>query len=180
MERRSLTTLTVLVAVLLSGLGNVLAASLCPRMDSDHSCCARRMKHETDTHDLVSCDTMLEHKTASHEVSDAASELTHETSPVRITSTPALFEPLPEENVARALGDLAKSCSHCAGHSGPPESTLAIRGAESPKRYEALAAIQIFQEILSAFVKDSIFAPREHAPPGEASPRHLLLNVFRI
>jgi len=167
MRSRVLTAVAILVALSLSAWGNVLAAALCSRLISDQACCARQIKHQSQTHHKPHMD-------------HANRSLEDESSSCHI-STLIPVERWPEQRVAaNALCDLSTTCSHCASHSRLPQTTLALRRAESAKRYAELAAVHISQIIFLPVLRASIIDPREHAPPGKTSSSHLLLNVFLI
>ena len=82
--------------------------------------------------------------------------------------------------VTFSLDQPAEECGHCMSHPRLPAAPAAGASGQS-KSMEVLAAPP------PAAVADAstpVFTPaiisRQHAPPGVSSPRHVLINVFRI
>jgi hypothetical protein len=154
MRKRSLSTGTLLLALLLSAVGNVLAAA-CPHMGQDHACChARVAPHPTSQHgmgEMQMGDTRAEH---------GAEQSTE----------------------ASALGQPVDSCEHCMGRSSLPTPPATLREADQSKRGEDVSAPLALSGPPSITISFVPFVlAREHAPPTAASSsRHVLISVFRI
>lgn len=71
-------------------------------------------------------------------------------------------------------------CGHCWMHSQPSSGTGTLGAVEpSPRSVEAIAPAT--GTTITLPVPDPITVERlEHSPPGTASPRHVLISVFRI
>jgi hypothetical protein len=159
MRKRSLSSGTLLLALLLSAWGNVLAAA-CPHMGQDHACCRARVAPHPASHHGMDEMRMGEMQTsdtqAGHEAEQSAD--------------------------ARALDKPVETCEHCMGRSQLPTPPATLREAEQSKRGEDVSAPPALSEPLSvttSFVP--IVLAREHAPPTAVSTeRHVLISVFRI
>lgn len=154
MRKRSLSSVTLLLALLLSAWGNVLAAA-CPHMGQDHACChARVAPHPASHHGMD--EMQMSDKQAGHEAEQSAD--------------------------TRALDKPIETCEHCMGRSQLPTPPATLREVEQSKRGEDVSAPPALQEPLSvttSFVP--IVLAREHAPPtAVSSERHVLISVFRI
>ncbi len=91
-------------------------------------------------------------------------------------------EPASQPNPhAFALGQPIGPCSHCAVHSRTTPSTVSLRETEAAKRPVALNLplnVSRFADVVVSPV--AVLISRAHGPPGEAVPRHVLINIFRI
>jgi hypothetical protein len=156
MRRRSLSISTLLIALLLSVCGNVLAVT-CLRAGQDHACChARAALHPASHHGMGEMEMVAAH--GEHKTEQRA------------------------DANADAFGQPAEACEHCAGRSQQPAPTAAPREADQSKRVDDLTAPLASSNPLPA---TQLFTPsiaaREHAPPlAVASARHVLISVFRI
>lgn len=148
----------VLLFVLLTGAwGNVLAASLCPRMAQDHSCChAKAMQH---AHEAMGDMQMNEMQMSEMQMPSAAEQ---------------------ETQSMRAVPPDAE-CEHCLSHSQLTTKLPTLREAEQTRRGEDVAAPLALASHASSI---PLFVlpvhARPHAPPGAMTSRHVLINVFRI
>ena len=154
MRKRLLSSGTLLLALLLSAWGNVLAAA-CPHKGQDHECChARVAPHPASHHGMG--EMQIGEMQSGHEAEQSAD--------------------------TRALDKPVESCEHCMGRSRLPTTPAMLREVEQSKRGEDVSAPPALQEPLSvttSFVP--IVLAREHAPPTAASSeRHVLISVFRI
>jgi len=155
MCKRSLSTSMLLLALILSAWGNLLAAALCPHMGQDHACCHAQIAHHPANHQGMAGMRMNEMQT----------------------------EPAAEQKTeAEAFSQLAVPCEHCMTHSQLATSPATLREADQTKRGEDLApslALSDRASIATSF--STVISAREHAPPGAStSARHLLINIFRI
>jgi hypothetical protein len=105
---------------------------------------------------------------------DMPAESTQEAAPQLVVSTAE-----PDRDVS-AFELPLETCAHCLNHSQLPLSSFALRETESAERCADLTAPQAVQQVSFATLPSLPLEPREHAPPGEPSPRHILINVFRI
>lgn len=81
--------------------------------------------------------------------------------------------------VAASLDQPTEKCGHCMSHpqlpttpaAGAAGQSMSGGGLAAPPAAVADAATPIFTKAIIS---------RQHAPPGVSSPRHVLINVFRI
>jgi hypothetical protein len=155
MRKRSLSSGTLLLALLLSAWGNVLAAVACPHMGQDHACCHARVAHHPASH----------HEMGEMQMGDTQAEHGAE-----------------QSTDASALGQTAQACEHCIGRSPLPTPPAILREVDQPKRGEDVVAPLALSEpltVTTSFIP--LVLAREHAPPtAVSSARHVLINVFRI
>ena len=154
MRNRFLSMVILVVALLLSAWGNVLAAALCPRLAQDHACCHRQLAHQSASHEAM--DDM--------EMGDMQMEATAESK----TDASALDQPI-------------ESCAHCMGHSQLAPGPISL-GATDPAKRSVEKPAPLGTSALVSLPTSSVTTAtqRGHSPPGESSPRHILINVFRI
>lgn len=154
MRKRSLSSGTLLLALLLSAWGNVLAAA-CPHMGQEHACCPARVAPHPASHHGMD-EMQMSEMQAGHKAEQSAD--------------------------TRALDKPVEACEHCMGRSQLPTPTATLREVEQPKRGEDVSAPPALSEPLSfatSFVP--LVLAREHAPPiAVSSERHVLISVFRI
>ncbi|MDT7687415.1 MAG: hypothetical protein QOE46_174 [Acidobacteriota bacterium] len=155
MRNRLLSIGTLLLALLLSAWGNVLAAVTCAHMEQDHACCHARVAHHPASHQGM--DEMQMDDTQTMHGAEQSADI-------------------------RALGQTAGACEHCMGRSQLPTPPATLREADQSKRGEDVSAPLAISEPLSITIS---FVPlvlaREHAPPtAVSSSRHILISVFRI
>jgi len=86
----------------------------------------------------------------------------------------------PDSN-AYALGEPIDACSHCAVHSRTTPNTVSLRATEAAKRSIDFNIPLNVSEVAPAIVSPvAVLTSRAHGPPGEARPKHILINIFRI
>jgi len=150
MHKRFLATTALATALLFSQGGNFLIAALCPHLQSGTASCEPELTEPTMSHEDMG------HKGMEHE------------------SAP---NPAPD---AFALSQPIDPCSHCALHSRTT-STAALRETEAAKRSVDLSIPLHFSRVAAVTTSPvAVLTSRAHGPPGEAIPRHLLINIFRI
>lgn len=168
MKKRSIFTFFLMLAFVAGAWGNVLAAAFCPHLGSTRACCFKRASHSSpssnEMHGMDMGDMQMDMPAAS----------TEEAVPQQVLSTAEL------DRDVSALELPVETCAHCSNHSQLPLGSFALRETESAKRCADLTAPQAMQQVSFATLPSLILEPREHAPPGEPSPRHILINVFRI
>jgi len=158
MKRFSL--IGVVFALFMSGWGGVLAAAFCPRLQG-HSCCLTRMAghshHSMSPHDGMAMDGMEETPPPAAPVADAGAS-------------------------ANTLSQPVEPCAHCMSHSGPVNIPASIVNMSEQSKRDAGAGPLPTARMLAQLATPSAEAgpAREHSPPGAASPRHVLISVFRI
>lgn len=87
-------------------------------------------------------------------------------------------QPNPE---AFALDQPIGPCSHCAVHSRTTPNAVSLRETEAAKRSVDLSIPLHSSRVAQVAVSPvAVLTSRAHGPPGEAIPRHILINIFRI
>jgi hypothetical protein len=71
-------------------------------------------------------------------------------------------------------------CSHCVSRSNLPQRTLVLRQVSTSQCTNHVAAPEAIKTISYVGFVPRVVNAREHAPPGQSSPLHVRLNVFRI
>ena len=153
MHKRFLTISVVGVALLFSQGGSFLIAALCPHLRSAQISC--------NTHDTGSA---MSHDTMGNMAMDSMGESASN----------------PDPN-AVALGEPIGLCPHCAMHSRTAPPAVSLREIEASKRSGTFAIPDAALRIVSVEMPYfAILTSRAHGPPGETTPRHVLINIFRI
>ena len=180
-KKRPILASLILLAVVAGAWGNVLAAAFCPHIVSTHACYlnSSHPSQSLDAHDMHDMDMGQVADMQMGEMQmDMSAEFTDE------ASTQEQSEPIAEveQNSGTTVVDQPiETCSHCLNHSRLPVGSVTLREAESAKRCANLtAAPQVIEQVSLTTLPSFMFDPREHAPPGSSSPRHILINVFRI
>lgn len=153
MRRVTSVICVILLTLLVSGGSSVLAAALCPNMQS-LSCCMKT-KHEA----------MPSHEAMEGMAMDDAGVM-----PVADVE-------------AVSMSQRATPCAHCFSPADLAiKSAVIANPAQASKRNLSGAMLARALESLPAsdspFV--SIISLRQHAPPGASSARHVLINVLLI
>jgi hypothetical protein len=174
MTKRSLSIVLVVVALLFSAWGNVLAAAFCPRFALNRDCC---LKHEaTQKAKQVKHDSSCHHDMAGMEMDDMQMESVADTS-----AQDSLEELIPESSNERVALDLPiEPCAHCLGHSPTTSGTVSVVAIDPSKRLVKTNSLpaNFAIDLTGAFA--DLIVPSEHSPPIPSSPRHVIINVFRI
>jgi hypothetical protein len=72
-------------------------------------------------------------------------------------------------------------CPHCAVHSGTTPNIASLREKEVAKRSFGLSTpVQAPKVVPVSAATVSVLNSRAHGPPGNPTPRHILINIFRI
>lgn len=154
MYRRFLATTIIAVALLFSQGGKFLVAAFCPHLQSA----------------MVSCNTQPPGHLMSHEDMGHMEMDSMEQEPA---SKPDLS--------AIALSRPTVPCPHCALHSSSTSNTASLKETDAAKRSGDLSSplnCSIVATVSSSLVK--VLTLRAHEPPGKTTPRHILINIFRI
>src|SRR6267143_7133475 len=184
MSRRPLSTIVLLAAVLLSSWNNVIAAAFCPRYLSNHACSSKPISQESKQ---VKRKFTCHHDMSQMEKGDMQMDETEMESVADVNTSE---NSIPEgrlirigteafaENVVTDLS--AEPCGHCWMHSQPPSATATLVAIDPSKRFVETSAppADFVAALPSAFTIPIL--PLEHGPPGDPSPRHVLINIFRI
>jgi hypothetical protein len=143
-------------ALLFSQGGSFLIAALCPHLRSGQVSCN---KHSSES-------TMSE--MSDDEMGHMAMDSMDESASTRDPNAVALGEPI-------------GLCSHCAMHSRTVPPAVSLREIEASKRSGTFVTPDVLPQVVSVEMRYlAIFTSRAHGPPGETTPRHILINIFRI
>jgi hypothetical protein len=165
MHQRSVSAVILLLALITSVAANVLATAFCPRLGRPHTVCTAMVDASTESH------SGMTHEMHGTEVSTAHEHAIHNPP----TAELYVAGERTEEITQRLYG-----CSHCVSRGNLPQRTLALRqGSTSQCTSHVDAPEAIKTGPYLGFVPRFVNA-REHAPPGQSSPLHVRLNVFRI
>jgi hypothetical protein len=144
-----------LLALLVSGWGNVLAATLCP--------------HAMGGQAQANVEKAVAHQHDSSQQEMGGMQMTHASEAGHCDSKVAAFD------------QPAGICTHCFSRNESPatssslrELTLKKRDAGTIVRPEAITTTSL------AIVYTPQFLPTQNAPPGSSNRKHLLLSVFLI
>ena len=141
------------IALLFSQGGNFLIAALCPHLQSG----------------MASCETRSADPATSHE------DMGHMGMEHESTSAPELNQD------ALALGQPHGLCSHCAVHSRTTPRAASLSDTEAAKRAFGLNIPVHVSKVAPATASPiAVLTSRAHGPPGDPTPRHILINIFRI
>lgn len=154
MHKRFLVITVLTAALLFSQGGYFLVAALCPHLQSG----------------MASCETQPAGTPMSHEDMGHVGHMEMEQEPAS----------QPDADVA-TLGQPIGPCSHCAVHSRTNSNTASLTKAEAARRSVDLdIPHQVSRVNPVAASPVPVLISRAHGPPGEPSPRYILINIFRI
>jgi hypothetical protein len=173
MKRRFLSIVFVAVALLFSAWGNVIAAAFCPRFALNRDCCLKHAVHQAKH---VNHDRSCQHEMAGMDMDDMQME-----SPSDTSTQNSPVEPASESSSEQvALEMPIEQCAHCCTHSQTTSGIVSVVAIDPSKGLvEANSLPASFSIDLTRAFADLI-VPSEHSPPSPSSPRHVIINVFRI
>jgi hypothetical protein len=173
MRKRSLSIVFVAVALLFSAWSNVIAAAFCPRFALNRDCC---LKHAVQQAKQVRHDPSCHHEMAGMDMDDMQME-----SPLDTNAQNSAVDPTSESSSEQvALETPIEQCAHCCTHSQTTSGIVSVVAIDPSKRLVETNSLPAgFAIGLTASLADLI-VPSEHSPPGPSSPRHVIINVFRI
>jgi hypothetical protein len=176
MRKRFLSMGMLVIALLSSAWGNVIAVAFCPRFALNHACCVKHVAHRPKqvAHRPSCHEQMADMKMEDMQMDaapDSESDANTEDSQIEFTS---------ESSSDEAALDLPiEPCPHCLSHSQSTSGTVSVVPVDPSKRlFETNSPPADFVVLPYGFFSRIEF--REHGPPGESTPRHILINVFRI
>jgi hypothetical protein len=154
MHKRFLAISGLTASLLFTQGGYFLVAAFCPHLRSG----------------MASCETVRAEPPMSHEDMGHMGHMEMQHEPAS--------QPNPD---ALALGQPTGPCSHCAVHSRRIPTTVSLRETEGVKRSGDLNIPLNSSRVAPVSVSPvAVLTSRAHGPPGEAIPRHVLINIFRI
>jgi hypothetical protein len=177
MRKRSLSIVFVVVALLLSAWGNVIAAAFCPRFALNHDCC---LKHGTQPSKQAKHESSCHHEMAGMEMDDMEMETEADSAPD--TNAQNSHAQLPSESSSDdvALDLPIEQCACCLSQSQTTSGTVSVVAIDPSKQLVETNSLpaNFATDLTSAFA--GFIVPSEHSPPGPSTPRHVIINVFRI
>ena len=151
MCKRHLSTAVLVLALLISARGQVLAAAMCPHMQQDHACCHAQVVQNHAAHEM-SGDMQM---TPAVESAQGA-EVTASDKPI-------------------------EGCDHCMGRTSQSPLTATLREVDRTNHGSELAAPVALSRSSDLAPPFTTPVPsREHSPPEASGHRHVLISVFRI
>ena len=184
MSKRGLLVVLLTFAFLVSAWGNVIAAAFCPRYLIN---CALSLRPTSQGTRQVDRKASCHHEMAEMEMSDMQTDETEmqgeddvATLNESIADTPSIQVETEISTQPIVIDRPAETCGHCWMHSQPASGAATLVGVHPVTRLidtnapPAACAVTIANDFTGSI------SPQEHGPPGNALPRHVLINVFRI
>lgn len=181
LSRRSLSTISLLIPLLLSSWSNVIAAAFCPRYLSNRDC---RITH------LASLPKQVRaQQSCHHEMADMVGMEMDDMQMGADTSSDSQSAPtqwLPAQSTLNSSTDQVvfdlplEECAHCWSHSQPRSGGIAIVAVDPSRQVLETEMAPAASGFLPTFAFHTFIAPSEHGPPGTALRRHILISLFRI
>jgi hypothetical protein len=146
----------MLLALLVSGWGNVLAATLCPH--------AMNAQAQAD----VGKAAMHRHDSSRQEMDGMQMAQTGETGHC--------------DSKVAAFDQPAGICTHCLSRNESPATSSSLQRELTLKKRDTgkIVKPEAITATLPAIVHTPQFLPTQNAPPGSSNRKHLLLSVFLI
>lgn len=144
----------MLLALLVSGWGNVFAATLCP--------------HAMNAQANVEKAAMHQHDSSRQEMDGM--QMTQAGEPGHCDSKVAAFD------------QPAGICTHCLSRNEFPATSSSLQRELTLKKRDTGTIVkpEAITATLPAIVHTAQFLPTQNAPPGSSNRKHLLLSVFLI
>ena len=179
--------------LMLSSVGRVLAAAVCPRA-LGRECCFAKTLSQTHTsssshqnmavHDMHMDGMSMDGMNMDDMAMDDTSMGRMATNEVIIDATTVdMSIPLPafgEEAVANKFDQPVESCTHCLNHSGIVNAPISFVRVSDQSGSEIGSVLLPVSRFLIRPATAQIGLPREHAPPGIGASRYILISVFLI
>lgn len=172
MKKRTSAVILLVVTLLFSAWGNVVAAGFCPRYALSRDC-SRTHKHQAPKQ--VKHDTPCHDEMAGMDMDDMQIESPSDSS---ASNSPEEFSESSNDQGAVEL--TTKSCAHCVSHSQSTAGVVSVLAIDPAKRVVESNSLPANSALYATSDFTDLIVPSEHSPPGPTSPRHLIINVFRI
>jgi hypothetical protein len=177
-KERTLSILFIVVALLFSAWGNVVAAAFCPRFALNRDCCIKHSDHQAKQ---VKHDSPRPHQMAAVEMTGMEMGDMEMESPPDASTQNSPIEFTLESSSEQVAFDLPiERCPHCASHSQPISGTASVMSVDPTKRLVESNSLPANFAVDLAPALAGFIVPSEHGPPGPSSPLHVLINLFRI
>jgi hypothetical protein len=176
MRKRFLSMGVLVIALLSSAWGNVIAAAFCPRYALNRNCTKhvtpqpKQAEHQSSCHEQMADMKMGDMQMDA--APDSESDANTEDSQIEVTSESSSDEV--------ALDLPIEPCPHCLSHSQSTSGTVSVVAVDPSKRLVETNSPPADSDVVLTYAFFSRIECREHGPPGESPPRHILINVFRI
>ncbi len=168
MHQRSVSAVILLLALITSVAENVLATAFCPSLGRPHAVCGEMVSPSGESH------SGMTHEMHGMEMP----EMSAYQPGVGNSATTDLY--VAAEGRTSEIAQPFDGCSHCVSRSNLPQRTLALRQGITSQCTSHVDAPEAIKTISYVGFVPRIVNAREHAPPGQSSPLHVRLNVFRI
>ena len=166
MFKSFLATAFLVGSLLFSQGGNLLVAALCPHLQSGMPSCETQSSSAATSHEAMA------HEDMGH---TGHMEMEHET-----LTAPDPATPNPDADVP-AIDQRRGPCSHCEVHSTRTPISASLRETAAAKRSAHLTIpLPIFRVAPVKVAPVAVLTSRAHGPPGNPTPSHILINIFRI
>jgi hypothetical protein len=144
----------MLLALLLSGWGNMLAATLCPHAMGGQANVEKVATHQYDSPQQEMGEMQMQHAPAAGHC----------------------------DGKVAAFDQPAGICTHCFGQNESPATSLSLQRELTLKKRDAGTIVRPATSAATslAIVYTPQFLPTQNAPPGYQNRKHLLLGVFLI
>lgn len=177
MRKRSLSIVFVVIALLFSAWGNVIAAAFCPRFALNRDCCleqaaqqAKQAKPESSCH----------HEMGGMEMGDMQMEAGANSAPDTSPQNSHVQLTLESSSDDIAVDLPIGACTHCVSHSQTTSGAVSVVAIDPSKRLVQTNSLPASFSIDLTRAFADLIVPSEHSPPSPSSPRHVIINVFRI
>jgi len=177
MRKRSLSIVFVVVALLFSAWGNVIAAAFCPRFALNRNCC---LKHGTQPSKWAKHESSCHHEMAGMEMDDMQMETETDSAPDTSAQHSQVELPSEASSDEVALDLPIEQCACCLSHSQTISGTVSVVAIDPSKRLVEANFPPAIVAIGSTSALAGLIVRSEHGPPGPSTPRHVIINVFRI
>ena len=178
MRNRSAAIVLLVVSLLVSAWGNVIAASFCPQYGITRDNCFTQASHKPIHVEAVhvgqepSC-----HREMADMNSDSTDNMPIENS--ELSESAESFTLIMPAG-ASVVNMPTQKCGHCWMHSQAASGSTTLGSVGPLMRLTETKAAPTNLVLASPDFHTVTIAQLDHGPPGTAFPRHLLINVFRI
>ena len=173
-RKRFVSIVFVVVALLFSAWGNVIAAAFCPRFSLNRDCCLDHVTHQTNQ---AKPESSCHHEMGGMEMGDLQ-DMQMEAAPNLQNSHVQPTSESSSEDIA--VDQPIEACTHCVSHSQTTSGAVSFVGLDPSKGLVETDSPPASTSIRWTLAFTNVIVPSEHGPPAPSSPRHLIINVFRI
>lgn len=188
-QMKRLFPISLALLLVMGSFGNVFAAAFCPRLAGRECCLSKAPNH---THESPSCHgDMTADAQETPDMKMAGMDMDHRDMTMRedievigadeISITPP--QPLADLDAAiSGVEQLFETCAHCLSHSGILNGRASFLSAADQSSKDSGSVLLPVSKLFSASSITLLHTglPMKHAPPGNRTPRHILISVFLI